>query len=116
MNKRRWFWCESCGCRVARSPDGAHLDPFRCESCIQPVRCECGETCDEPCSWEGNTASTVIVQWMPFHLRDSHVAACNRGVYPLNGAVRIRCEKSCASKLLERDGEWSEIVADGGSR
>lgn len=69
------------------------------------VRCECGEATGEPCQWSGPVSETVVVEWMPVHLRAWHTAARNSGVYPLNGAIRIRCERSCAKLLAEADPE-----------
>ena len=74
------------------------------------VHCECGEWSGEACNWRGPRADTVIVEFMPEHLRASHEAAGggDRGVYPHNGAVRIRCERSCAARIIEADGKWAE--------
>lgn len=74
------------------------------------VRCACGEATGHRCAWSGPTSETVIVEWMPEHLRASHAAAGNRGVYPHNGARRIRVERTCADAMVRDDGEWCEIV------
>lgn len=73
------------------------------------VRCECGEWSGEACSWEGPRGETVIVEFMPEQHRASHAAAGNRGVYPANGARRIRVERSCADRIMEQDGDWAEV-------
>ena len=74
------------------------------------VRCECGHWSGERCAWTGPKEETVIVEWMPEHLRASHTAANNRGVYPHNGAERIRVERSCADRMVEHDGDWCRII------
>lgn len=75
--------------------------------------CECGEWLGEPCCWSGPESETVVVEFMPEALRESHTAARNRGVYPHNGAVRVRVERGCAELMIESDGEWCEVI-DGG--
>ena len=85
------------------------------------VRCECGEALGEACAWEGPIEETVIVEWMPEHLRASHIAARNMGSYPANGAIRIRVHRECAEyvthepdeehpDLLGEPSPWSRIV------
>ena len=74
------------------------------------VRCECGQWTGERCQWVGSPDDTVIVEFMPDHLRASHAAAGNAGRYPYNGAVRIRCERSCADLIVEADPDWARIV------
>lgn len=76
------------------------------------VRCACGAVTGVACEWAGPRAETVILEWMPEHLRASHEAAGNRGAYPHNGAERLRVERSCAEAIVEADGEWAEIVAE----
>lgn len=70
-------------------------------------RCNCGALTGERCNWFGPLDETVIVEYMPEHLRASHTAAGNSGVYPHNGAQRIRVEASCADSITHiwRDGE-----------
>ena len=75
------------------------------------VHCECGEWSGEACAWSGPRSKTVVVEFMPAHLRGSHTAARNRGVYPANGASRIRVERSCADSMVESDGEWCEAAS-----
>lgn len=74
------------------------------------VRCECGCWSGKRCEWTGPRAETVIVEWMPEYLRASHTAANNRGVYPANGAQRIRVERSCADSMVEHDGDWCREI------
>jgi len=76
----------------------------------ETVRCECGAWSGCRCSWVGNVGETVVVEWMPPHLRGSHSAAGNRGVYPHNGARRLTVERSCADAMIADEGEWCEIV------
>src|SRR5690606_29914076 len=74
------------------------------------VRCECGQYTGERCAWIGSPDDTVMVEFMPEHLRASHEAARNAGIYPHNGAVRVRCERSCAESIVEHDPDWAWIV------
>lgn len=73
------------------------------------VQCQCGQATGVGCAWSGPRSETVVVEWMPEHLRASHTAARNAGVYPANGAIRIRCERACAESLVESDPDWAEI-------
>lgn len=75
------------------------------------VRCDCGECTGVRCEWVGPRSETVVVEYMPEHLRASHEAARNRGVYPHNGALRLRVEQSCADAIIEDSGDWARIVA-----
>ena len=63
------------------------------------VGCACGQATGERCEWSGPKRQTVIVEYMPEQHRESHRAAGNMGSYPHNGAIRIRCERSCADRL-----------------
>nr|PZN76093.1 MAG: hypothetical protein DIU57_17695 [Pseudomonadota bacterium] len=72
--------------------------------------CECGEWTGERCAWTGPIEQTVLVEYMPEQYRASHKAAGNVGRYPHNGAIRIRCERSCAESIVEYDPEWAWIV------
>lgn len=63
--------------------------------------CECGEATGERCAWEGPASDLVVIDWMPEHLRASHAAAGNEGVYPHNGALRLRVAPDCAVSLRE---------------
>lgn len=75
------------------------------------IHCECGEAIHgDPCSWTGPRSETVLIEYMPLHLRASHAAARNHGVYPHNGAIRLRVERSCADRLIDGDEEWTSIV------
>ena len=74
------------------------------------VGCECGEATGVACAWHGLMVQTVVIEWMPEDLRDTHVAANNHGRYPYNGAVRLRVAQSCAILLFEADGEWCSEV------
>lgn len=79
------------------------------------VHCECGEWSGERCEWEGPRNSTVVVEWMPVHLRASHMAAGgNSGIYPQNGAQRLRVHHECADRILKDDSEWSDLVEGEG--
>lgn len=75
------------------------------------VRCQCGEADhDGACEWTGPRRETVIVEWMPREYRSSHDAAGADGCPPCNGAVRLRCERSCAERLVEDSPDWARIV------
>lgn len=77
---------------------------------VSNVHCECGEALGTRCEWSGPKSETTLVEWMPDHLRASHCAAHNSGVYPHNGAIRIRCERTCAELIIESDPEWATTV------
>lgn len=70
--------------------------------------CDCGRMTGVRCAWHGPRAETVLMEWMPEHLRASHEAAGNRGVYPHNGAERVRCSRECAESLADA---WTEVVS-----
>lgn len=68
--------------------------------------CECGEAMGQAC---GATLArgAVVIDWMPEWLRASHQAAGNSGIYPANGALRLRVTPQCAAHLRQHDGEWT---------
>ena len=79
------------------------------------VACECGEILGERCAWSGPESETVVVEVMPESLRASHSTAGNWGVYPANGAMRLRCHPDCAAVLCSADDgrgtdEYNHIV------
>ena len=74
------------------------------------VQCECGAATGERCQWSGPAAETVVVEWMPEYLRESHAAAGNAGAYPANGSLRLRVERECAARLVAGDEEWASVV------
>lgn len=75
------------------------------------VACECGEVCSNSgCGWTGSEDETVVVEWMPAYLRESHRAAGNSGVYPHNGAQQSRLERSCAEAVCAADPDWCRIL------
>jgi hypothetical protein len=53
-------------------------------------------------------SETVLVEHMPESLRASHEAAGNRGVYPHNGALRLRVSQGCADDVAD---DWTREVA-----
>lgn len=74
------------------------------------VHCNCGlADNDAACAWHGPRSQTVVVEWMPREHRESHEAAGNAGTYPHNGAVRLRCERSCAARLVADSPGWAEV-------
>lgn len=74
------------------------------------IDCECGRLTDEACQWRGPRRDTVLVEFVPGWVRDSHRAAGNSGTYPHNGAVRARVNRQCAAEAVEWAGEWARIV------
>jgi hypothetical protein len=71
--------------------------------------CDCGKILDEQCAWEGPEGELVWIEHMPEALRDSHVAARNRGEHPANGAIRVRVSRACAASLV--DGRWTTLAS-----
>ena len=72
------------------------------------VGCECGQITGVSCAWSGPAAEMALVEHMPESLRASHNAARSRGVYPHNGAVRVRVSRSCVEDVV--DGDWTVEV------
>ena len=67
--------------------------------------CQCGRITGAWC----DAQRELIVEWMPYALRESHTAAGNRGRWPQNGSERLRISRSCYEDLDERDG-WLRLV------
>ncbi len=76
---------------------------------MSAVQCECGEVTGQSCDWSGDKKDTVLVEHMPEQHRSSHEAAGNRGMYPHNGAMRIRVYYGCADAIC--DGDWTTVVS-----
>lgn len=57
-----------------------------------------------------DTAEYVLVERMPEHLRASHRAAGNWGVYPHNGAERVLVHRDCAPEA--EDDEYDRVIRD----
>lgn len=93
-----------------------------CESCGRPVcpvchACEaCGPTCDhDEAPWredeeEDDDEGMVTVEYMPAHLRASHRAAGDWGVYPLNGAERVRMSLEDAEEAVAADEDGYDHI------
>lgn len=63
----------------------------------------------------GYPSPLVIVETMPDHLRGSHRAAGNWGVYPHNGAERLIRFRDEAQELVDNDPDgYASIVEDFG--
>lgn len=77
---------------------------------MKECHCECGEWSGECCYWTGRMSDTCVVEFMPEHLRNSHEAAGNAGIYPHNGAERIRVSLDCCALMLEEDPDWVQLV------
>lgn len=99
--------------------DHVGAESGHCECGAERFHCECGEIMGEACAWSGPISETVVVEYMPDHLRSSHLAAGNSGRWPHNGAARIRVERTCAARVTHVwvDGdqtddldEWVSIV------
>lgn len=59
----------------------------------------------------GETTNSVVVETMPDHLRGSHRAARNWGVYPHNGAERIAVSRDEAEEIVANDPDgYARIV------
>lgn len=65
--------------------------------------CESGDVTGVPCEWAGPQEGLEVVEWVPEFLRASHEAAGNSGVYPYNGAVRLRVCTDCAESIKEAE-------------
>jgi hypothetical protein len=53
----------------------------------------------------------TLIEYMPVHLRSSHLAAGNSGTYPHNGAVRVLVEGEVDPSILDPD--WTSVVRTG---
>jgi hypothetical protein len=67
--------------------------------------CECGAITGARCAADLDD-DAVTIEWMPPYLRSSHEAAGNRGVWPHNGAQRLRVTPECADDAIEADTDW----------
>jgi hypothetical protein len=57
-------------------------------------------------------ADLVLIETMPAHLRASHRAARNFGVYPHNGAVRGWVSRDEASSIVDSDPDgYDRVIA-----
>lgn len=75
------------------------------------VRCGCQHVTDHVwCGWIGPVREAVVVEWMLLHLRASHEAAGNSGVWPHNGSLRLPMHAPCAAQLLESDPQWTTVL------
>lgn len=79
---------------------------------FEVIRCGCGEITGTPCAWDSPSTDVYEVEWMPLHLRASHEAAGNHGVYPSNGARRLLLAPSCARERVAADPAWTAILPD----
>lgn len=71
--------------------------------------CRCGELDgSEHCYWHGDISELVLVEYMPYYLRDTHAAARNSGAWPTNGSVRVAIHFECAQRLVEYEQEQGE--------
>lgn len=100
--------------RVYLSRDDAEADvtdPMNDDLDTTVVPCECGSHSDGgPCYASVPENGCVLIEYVPQHLRASHTAAGNSGVYPHNGSLRIRVHPDCAQEILLFDPDWSREV------
>jgi hypothetical protein len=71
------------------------------------AHCQCGVWSRVRCEHTGAADDLVTVEWMPEDRRVSHTAAGNRGVYPHNGAIRLRVTHACAAAICAEAGDWA---------
>lgn len=57
------------------------------------------------------TRCISLIEYMPAHLRASHLAARNAGTYPANGAERAYVLGDVLASQLDPD--WAGLVEDG---
>lgn len=82
------------------------------------VHCECGQADgDEPCAWSGSINETTVIEYMPQSVRSSQQNAGystidEAGLWPQNGAVRLRVNVECAERFAELDAGWSREVEE----
>ena len=72
------------------------------------AKCESGQATGERCAFEDDADLLTEIEYMPEHLRASHEAAGNRGVYPANGALRLHVCQDCQEALV--DDDWCAEV------
>jgi len=53
----------------------------------------------------------TLIEYMPAHLRASHTAARNHGIYPHNGADRVWVEGGAPEVIDHLDTDWASIVS-----
>ena len=68
--------------------------------------CECGEATGHACANQSNPGRRVLVDVVPESDRASHTAVGNKGVWPHNGAMRLRVSRACAKDLIDAAPEW----------
>jgi hypothetical protein len=52
----------------------------------------------------------TLIEYMPVHLRASHLAAGNAGIYPHNGAKRVWVTGDCRPAVDHLDERWASVV------
>lgn len=80
-------------------------EPAMCWEC-EEAGCEGDGECQREDAYECDE-DAVAVEVMPRHLRESHRAAGNSGVYPHSGARRYIVDRSCVV-----EDEWTYIIRD----
>lgn len=82
------------------------------------IPCECGQADgDEPCGWDVPISEMVTVEYMPRALRSQHQRAgyttiSEAGVWPANGAIRLRVSIECADRFAQSDSDWSREIKE----
>jgi hypothetical protein len=106
---------QGCTCRECDGPDEPK-EPNPMDNNWVPrreiVHCECGQITGEYCVWTGPYDETVVIEYMPIHLRSSHVAAGNSGTFPHNGSIRLRVTRRFADGIV--DDKWVWLVDERG--
>lgn len=100
----RWSSITEDDMREALAPIAAEIaEVARYAAETEANRCQCGEATGERCEGDLRSDGCVTVEWMPPQYRESHRAAGNAGVYPHNGALRLRVTTDCAEMLATDD-------------
>lgn len=62
-----------------------------------------------------NKYEMVIIEWLPEYLVESHIAANNFGVYPMNGAWRDEMPRWQAEEIIVADESgYAHIIGEQG--
>lgn len=81
------------------------------------AHCECGQALeDERCAGYLDTATPVVVRYIPEWLRESHEQAGYCSVTRVRAAAKtIRVLPGCVQNILDDSGEWAEVVEESDS-
>jgi hypothetical protein len=73
------------------------------------IRCQCGEVTGTRCGHFRLRGEMIVVEWMPYHLRNHHCDARHQGTYPENGSLRLLCCVECGALLIENEEGWARL-------